>query len=169
MLSMVSGQTYLIPDENTFIAPDGSSWNFSETNYLKSVQVDICFGIGDKISGLAQFATYDSPDFADYATVTVGGLEVWQNRISDVFDFEAYNAFGISSGDWENWSWTAPTSGRYTVSLDLFGDDELESFAYFDNFVVTRSAVPDGGYSVGLLLCSLGALILLRRRLNCRG
>lgn len=140
----------------SFTDSNGTDWQFAPSRYTISLQQELSLSANDLVSGLARFVTSDLPDYGDYASVTIGNEIVWHQEIADVFDPETYEEESFSYGGWQEWMWSAPSDGTYQLSLNIYGDDQFDSLAYFDNIAALPSAsgpdaVPDSGAAVTLL------------------
>jgi hypothetical protein len=58
-----------------------------------------------------------------------------------------------TDGPWQQWQFIAPADGSYHLSLNVFGDDDRSSAAYFDNIQVTSVPEPS---TCGLLVLATG-------------
>jgi len=99
----------------------GAYSTISQTKFLNT---------GETISGWAAFDAVDYLPYNDDAAVVVqvGGIVglLWSKDIAAVGNYGA--------SEWEHWSFTAPYSGLYTITLKVRNvlDNGLDSYALFD-------------------------------------
>jgi hypothetical protein len=89
---------------------------------------------GETIKGAADFLAHDHMPFDDYASVTIGGVTLFSADVGLVGDY--------GTTGWVPYSFTAPTSGSYTVAASVANafDNMLSSELRIDAAV---AAVPE--------------------------
>jgi len=131
--------------------------------YTVFLYQDITLTAGDILSGSAKFQTGETlPEFADYARVTVDDSSVWQFGISDLPSDGG--SLLEREGPWQTWQFIAPSDGTYRLKLELFQDDELMSWGFFDGIRASAN-VPDATATAGLFAIGLMGLVLARKKL----
>ena len=82
---------------------------------------------GETISGVVGFQANDYLPFDDYADLNINGDVLFSSNVGTVGDF--------GNSGWVPWSYTAPTAGSYTLTLEVAnsGDDNLPSGAVLDS------------------------------------
>jgi hypothetical protein len=93
---------------------------------------DLQLSAGSAITGWARFSSEDNPGFKDFASVTINDGSVWRYDLNALQN--RWPAW--TDGPWQQWEFVAPADGTYRLSLNIFGDDDRSSAAYFDNISV---------------------------------
>jgi|WetSurMetagenome_2_1015567.scaffolds.fasta_scaffold566755_1 hypothetical protein len=140
-----------------FTGPDGIQYNQVIVDYTTGIFQDVRLAAGTIVTGWAHFGTSDWPMYSDYASVTFNGVEVWYFDLKMVTVDEKT---GEKSAPWQSWQFVAPADGTYRLSLSVYGDDQLNSWCYFDNIQI----VPEPATFSLLTLAAAGVLIFRRRR-----
>lgn len=141
-------------------APDGTELIFEASGFTIGLQRQLALHRGDTITGYAKLWTEDYPEYSDHAQVTINGTYAWYHDLSTT-----WRAAGEYDGLWQQWTYTAPTTGLYTIGVSIYGDDELDSVASFRDISIL-ARVPDVSTTAGLLGIGLVSLGYLRRRLR---
>jgi hypothetical protein len=102
---------------------------------------------GQTIEGYAAFDARDYLPFNDNAMVIIrdiDGIEIarpWYSDVSIVGDY--------GDGSWTFWSWTATTTGWYSLEYRVANDLDsiVDSYALFDSAIITHvsTLIADGG------------------------
>lgn len=138
-----------------FRHPDGSEYVYYGNSTL-SLEQSFFMEKGDILSGTAAFSTSDFyPYMMDCAEVEINNTTIWTKGVSDV-DILHIGTGGHS--EWENWSWVAPESKTYTISLTMLTDDDLGSWGMFDNIKITHVPEPTTLFLLGLGLLGLAGM-----------
>jgi hypothetical protein len=156
-VSVTNSPIFLTPVDGEYVAiiltPEGYSLA-SKT----SLSQNVLMSKGDVLSGFMAFETIDNPIFPDKGFVSINGTSIFTLDIQDAWDWNIGNTdFRDKATPWLPWSWTAPTAGNYTLSLNVSGDSELGSWAYFDNIKVPEPS------TVALLDFGIVMLFVSRR------
>lgn len=139
--------------ENYFQHPDGSEYVYFGDSTL-FLEQSFYIEKGDILSGTAAFSTEDfCPYITDQAKVDINNTTIWTKGVIDV---DTLSLDGHS--EWENWSWVAPESKTYTISLTIFTDDDLGSWGMFDNIKITHVPEPTSMLLLGIGLIGLVGL-----------
>jgi hypothetical protein len=141
-----------------FTGPDGNRYAMEFQNYEMNSFQDVQLSRGSTLTGWAQFGSEDAPGYADFASVSINGQSVWSFDLNQLGNAHLGQP---ASGPWQSWSFVAPADGVYRLSLNVFGDDQYDSWAYFDNIHI----VPEMS-SVQIMAAGLAFLcgVRLRRR-----
>ena len=67
------------------------------------------------------------------ASVTINDFPYWSYNLMQLGRTRPGDS---QSGPWQYWSFVAPADGTYRLSLNLYGDDLRDSWAYFDSIQV---------------------------------
>ena len=108
---------------------------------------EVTLQAGDLITGATALFTRDYPPYdTDRAFVTVSGAhgtdEIIKVSVRDAFGETWLTASdGPAQSAWVPWSWRAPLSGTYTLTLGNRMDDQEDSYAAFDDIRV--QSVPE--------------------------
>lgn len=155
-----------------FTDPDGNRWNFYFDGYEMGIHQTLDLMMGQTVSGWARFQTTEfSKEYdTDNANVKINDIEIWENSPVDILPAGdvVLPIPPYTTGPWEQWSWTAPTDGSYTLSLNAKADDQAASYAYFDNITVSNptTRVDDAFSTIALLSSAMGFLLFLKRTIN---
>jgi hypothetical protein len=150
-----------------FVGPDGREYFWMHSHYTLSLTRNIRLGAGMTVSGWAEFGSEDWAGYGDYAAVRVNGGNVWRYDLNDLgTPMGGYpeDPFALRTGGLQHWSFTAPEEGVYSLSLSIYGDDQLDSWVTFGGM-----QVPDPGTSLFLLGIGVVGLLGLARRLPGSG
>lgn len=173
--SAVQGERYLeIPGNSHSEFPfsqGGKTYVADLSGSTISVSMDLAMDTGDMLSGwMALYTTDYPPHNSDRAFVELSGagvryqpmqlavMEAWGDDWGEAIEAEPH------ATPWTYWSWTAPTSGIFTLSLNNYMDDQEASFASYDAIELYHS-VPEPAL-VLLLVFSFGGLIGLNKIKN---
>jgi parallel beta-helix repeat protein len=125
--------------ETVYSPIDGSYFSLLKTDgpgSYTTVSQTFSINAGESISGWAAFDARDSGYWNDNACVQIlqGDVVIatpWYSDVSIVGDF--------GDGPWEEWSWTATSSGSYDLEYRVAnaGDSSVDSYALFDSTVYT--------------------------------
>lgn len=144
-----------------FTGPDENRYGMEFQNYEMNSFQDVQLSRGSTLTGWARFGSDDAPGYADFASVSINGQSVWSFDLNQLGNPHLGQP---ASGPWQSWSFVAPADGTYRLSLNIYGDDQYNSWAYFDNI----QAVPEAS-SVKILAAGLVVVCgtrLRRRFLN---
>jgi hypothetical protein len=152
--------------EFSLFSADGEFVEGFMGTYTVFLYQDIYLNAGDMLAGAARFMTGENnPIYADFGRVSVGDTSVWDFTLKDL---PSESSLILDpQGPWETWRFAAPSKGVYRLKLEVYQDDEITSWAYFDDIRVFN--VADGGATGGLLLFGLGGLAFARHRISSRG
>ncbi len=125
-------------------------WGFTYANkqyeyYAPTITLsqNIQMSAGDKLTGFMSFGTNEFLSaYTDRSYVSINNQTILSLNIQAALDLNIFS--DIISGrqtPWVYWSWTAPATGLYTLSLNVAGDDEINSWAFFDN--IEYHSVPE--------------------------
>jgi hypothetical protein len=126
-----------------------------------SVSQQISLSEGDVLSGWAALYTFDYPPYnSDKAFVRVGNASISDQpveiTVKDAYGENWYNGGSDpQSTPWIYWTWTAPATDIYTLSLNNYMDDQEESIASFDGINVSH-AVPEPSTMLMLVPAMVG-------------
>jgi hypothetical protein len=144
-----NSSTYFPPGGNYFLElkTDGPG------SYTKATQA-ITLSAGQTVSGTAAFDCKESSFFQDNAFVEIldgtGAVTAtpWNEGCQSL-------GWGYADGPWTEWSFTAPTSGNYTISYRVANwlDSAADAYALFDGPASPPTPVP--------VLSPLGFILLL--------
>jgi hypothetical protein len=150
-----------------FTGPDGRKYFWMHSDYTLSLTRALRLGAGMTVSGWAEFGSEDWPGYGDYAAVRVNGRNIWRFDLNDLGTStggDPEDPFGAKSGGLRRWSVTAPEEGVYSLSLSIYGDDQLDSRVTFGGM-----QVPDAGTSVLFLGIGVVGVLGLARKLSRSG
>jgi hypothetical protein len=152
----------------SFVGPDGNEYVFVPTYFTVSLSQELTLRAGDQVMGWAAMASEDTSILGiDHARVRIDGQNVWVMGLGLLEDLVGEEAMGeLNISPWQSWSWTAPADGVYKLSLNVFGDDQQDTWGFFDGITVVQT-IPEGLpalASVWLLAGVLGVAELWRRR-----
>jgi PKD repeat protein len=127
---------------------DGSYFSLLKTdgpNSYTTVSQTFNTITGETISGWAAFDARDYMPYNDNACVQIiqGGVVVATPWYSDVTIVGNYG-----DSPWEEWSWTASSSGIYTLEYRIanYGDSGVDSYAMFDSTIAGMNYYPINSY-----------------------
>lgn len=156
--------------EYQFDDPEGQSWDFAPAFYFFGLQQQIDIEAGQVLSGLASFQSQDLPPYDyDRAVVMLGGTVLWEKGVLDLpepGDEPDFMLPPIEEIAWDDWSWVAPDSGSFNLSLLVFGDDQEHSYGAFTSISIDdapASSVPETARAP-LLAGALALIVALKRR-----
>ncbi len=118
---------------------------------------------GDKLTGFMSFQTSEVLGvFGDRSYVSINNQTILSLDIQDALDLNINSGMLGSDAQtpWVYWSWTAPAAGLYTLSLNVTGDDQMNSWAFFDN--IEYHSVPEPS-TIALLGLGIVMLVIIRR------
>jgi len=136
----------IAPDGNTYMYVGGSKTSLSQSFFMSK---------GDVLSGSIAITTGEFPPY-DYDSAWVG---IEGNNINSIpiqltcktaYEYAGYPWDGGYT-PWYTWSWTAPASGVYDLSLNLRTDDQIRTWGLFDDIKITPVSEPSA-----LLLLATG-------------
>lgn len=139
-----------------FNGPDGREYFWMHSHYTLSATRDVRLAAGMTVSGWAEFGSYDWVGYGDYASVCINGNLIWRFDLNDLGTppgGDPDDPFASKAGPLQHWSFTAPEDGLYSVSLSIYGDDQLDSWVTFGNV-----RVPDAGTTLSLLGIALAGV-----------
>ena len=114
------------PVEGSFLLAltAGAAWSPTVASQVLSL------GAGDMLSGYAAFAAHDYLPYNDFAKVEIMGPA----GVSTPFFSDVSIVGNYGDGPWTPWSWTAPTSGLYTLAYSVTNmyDAGFSSHGLFD-------------------------------------
>ena len=120
---------------------------------------------GDVVTFQWDFLTNEDTPSAhnDFSFVNILSLQTLAD--TNFPNFISSNTSFLSETGFQNFSYTIPTAGTYTLGVGVVnvGDTSVESGLLVDDFVVTTAAVPEPGSPVLLVIGFLGVLALLAR------
>lgn len=140
-----------------------------ETYYLHgtydssiNLEQDVYLNGGDVISGAVSVETYDYwPGDGDPVVIEISDewntFSIWESDGNYPADTP-----GDNSIPWTQWEFVAPHSGSYSLSLQQFGDEQEETWSFFDDIKVQ---VPEPSV-LNLLGASLIGIVGFRRKLK---
>jgi hypothetical protein len=142
----------------SFTGPDSNQYSLWPQYYTLSIYQDLSLSAGSVVTGWARFGSGDYPGFTDNASVTCDAATVWH------YDLNMLDNSGVwTDGPWQSWQFVAPSDGIYRLSLNVYGDDHLNSAGYFDNIqVVPEPTAAQFLELVGGALMTLG--VICRRK-----
>ena len=157
------GSKFLLIDavqvpEIYFTGPDGSKYRLTPGHKVILSQ-QFYASTGQVLSGWSKFSSEDSPNYADFAMVSVSQDSVtnalWSFNLQKYYDWNTSTAgFFYPSTNlftpWYYWEWTVPESAVFELRLVLYGDDELHSLAGYDG--IKLSNVPEPATAFFLLI-----------------
>ena len=142
------------------LGPDGYTYELLGGT-ITTVSQDIFLNAGESVLGWAAYATTDFPPFRDQSWIEISGQGqdaiVYAKEVRDVYAGE--NCYTCS--DWEQWRWTAPVTGVYSLAMNIYGDDEDPSYLLVDG---VRVAEPSAFILLGSGLAGLASLGWRRSR-----
>ena len=128
---------------------EGNLYVADLTHSSISVSQNLFINTGDILSGWAALWTYDYPPYNyDRAVVELSNSAITDQAIQITVQ-DAYGEIWPGGSDpqnspWTYWTWTAPSSGMYTLSLKNRMDDQENSIACFDGIqLYSVHAVPE--------------------------
>jgi hypothetical protein len=154
-LQLFSPQTVVRLD---FTGPDSNSYSLTPSSYTMSLSQDLQLSAGSAITGWARFSSEDNPGFKDFASITINGGSVWRCDLNALQN--RWPAW--TDGPWQQWEFVVPADGTYHLSLNIFGDDDRSSAAYFDNIRV----VPEPT-ALALMVLGLALFTAARKGSSC--
>ena len=129
-----NNSTYVFnPKEGTRLAKVGYDWD-SPASLSHSVYVLA----NHYITGWVAFVSEDYPSFNDMGALLVNGETIFSATTQSVYDKNK----GSGATPWTFFYYRTKTSGLYTLSADVYQDDELNSFILLDG-VKIQSAIPE--------------------------
>ena len=122
---------------------------------------NISMSAGDKLTGFMAFGTCEWDGyFSDRGYVSINDTTVLSLDIQDALDLNIKPLPEVGPPlpltPWVYWYWIAPEAGDYTLSLNVKGDNEISSYALFDN--IQYHSVPEPSTTI---LLGLGIVTLL--------
>lgn len=133
----VSGNGGATTSIGGFTAAYGTWFGYVQSDqqdvYQTLTQV-ISLTAGQTVKGKVGFGTTDYLPFNDDGFFSINGSNIFAASVASVGDF--------GSSGWTNWSFTAPTTGSYTLQLGVRNrfDGGVPSFAVLDSSVVPEPA-----------------------------
>ncbi len=126
------------PIEGAFILEltAGAAWIPTVASQVLSL------GAGDRLSGYVAFDAHDYLPYNDFAKVEIIGPA----GMSTPFYSDVSIVGNYGDGPWTPWSWTAPTSGLYTLAYSVTNmtDSAVSSHGLFDaTYKHVGAAVPE--------------------------
>lgn len=134
---------------------DGKEYEYNIPTVTLSQNVQM--SVGDKLTGFMSFGTGDWPGYADRSYVSINNVPILSLDLQDAYDLSILPEGRDRLTPWVYWSWTAPKTELYTLSLNVSGDDDLDSWAYFDNIQQEHVSIPEPSAAI---LLGLGIVTL---------
>ena len=155
-----------------FTGPDGSKYLLTPGHKVILSQ-QFSASSGQVLSGWSKFSSEDSPNYADFAMVSVLQNSVtntlWSFNLQQYYDWNksTYGFYYPSTSaftPWYYWEWTVPENAVYELRLVLYGDDELHSMAVYDGIKLANVPEPATVFSVLIGIFALTAVTIALRK-----
>lgn len=130
---------------------------------------------GETISGAAAFHGGNT-DYRDSAWVNIlneDGLTIarpWEADSNPEYRADGFNLTNSTPATWTRWSWSATTTGNYTIGLGLTtrGDDYTPSYGFFDDICIRATQttpIPEPS-ALSIIVLGVAGLTTFRRNFN---
>jgi hypothetical protein len=152
---------FLWPEATGWVGPDGVQYTCSDFSAVSLAQTFYAEA-GSVITGWANYTTrcYYTQTLHNPTWVSINGDAVWARSTLNVPLVEYPETRGVG---WEQWSYSVPADGNYTISLGMGDGCQFGGSASFDG--ITISSVPDAGATGLLLGIGFAVVAAIRRRI----